>query len=92
MGGDRGAVRAIGQAVADLGYSHLAAYDHVLGGDTAVLGEDQRLNHAGGQSVDASYATLDALDGRAAENQMPAGNATGANQQNRLVILLPCRR
>ena len=38
-GGDRGAVRAIGQAVADLGYTHLAAYDHVLGGDTAVLGD-----------------------------------------------------
>ncbi len=39
VGGDRGAVRALGQAVADLGYRHLAAYDHVLGGDTAVLGE-----------------------------------------------------
>src|SRR6202035_3011757 len=38
-GGDRGAVRAIGQAAADLGYTHLAAYDHVLGGDTSVLGE-----------------------------------------------------
>src|ERR1700685_3681310 len=37
-GGDRGAVRAIGQAVADLGYTHLAPYAHVLGGDTAVLG------------------------------------------------------
>jgi len=39
VGGDVGAVRAIGQAVDELGYSHLAAYDHVLGGDTAVLGE-----------------------------------------------------
>jgi probable F420-dependent oxidoreductase len=39
MGGDRGAVRAYGQAASDLGYSHLAAYDHVLGGDTAVLGD-----------------------------------------------------
>jgi probable F420-dependent oxidoreductase len=39
VGGDLGAVRAIGQAVDELGYSHLAAYDHVLGGDTAVLGE-----------------------------------------------------
>jgi probable F420-dependent oxidoreductase len=38
-GGDRGAVRAIGQATADLGYTHLAAYDHVLGGDTVALGE-----------------------------------------------------
>jgi len=39
VGGDRGAVRAIGQAVEDLGYAHLAAYDHVLGGDPAVLGD-----------------------------------------------------
>ncbi|HEV2362363.1 MAG TPA: LLM class F420-dependent oxidoreductase [Acidimicrobiales bacterium] len=39
VGDDRGAVRAIGQAADELGYRHLAAYDHVLGGDTAVLGE-----------------------------------------------------
>jgi probable F420-dependent oxidoreductase len=39
VGSDPGAVRAIGQAADELGYSHLAAYDHVLGGDTAVLGE-----------------------------------------------------
>src|ERR1700691_2721122 len=39
LGGDRGAVRAYGQAVADLGYEHLAAYDHVLGADTAVHGD-----------------------------------------------------
>jgi probable F420-dependent oxidoreductase len=39
IGGDPGAVRAYGEAVADLGFAHLAAYDHVLGGDTAVLGE-----------------------------------------------------
>ena len=39
VGGDSGAVRAIGQAADELGYSHLAAYDHVLGGDVAVLGE-----------------------------------------------------
>jgi probable F420-dependent oxidoreductase len=38
-GGDRGAVRAIGQAAADLGYRHFAAYDHVLGGDVSVLGD-----------------------------------------------------
>lgn len=36
---DRGAVRAYGQAAADLGYTHLAAYDHILGGDTAVHGD-----------------------------------------------------
>jgi probable F420-dependent oxidoreductase len=39
LGGDRGAVRAYGQAASDLGYSHLAAYDHVLGADTAVHGD-----------------------------------------------------
>jgi probable F420-dependent oxidoreductase len=39
LGGDRGAVRAYGHAASSLGYSHLAAYDHVLGGDTAVLGD-----------------------------------------------------
>jgi probable F420-dependent oxidoreductase len=39
MGGDRGAVRAYGQAASDLGYTHLAAYDHVLGADTAVHGD-----------------------------------------------------
>jgi probable F420-dependent oxidoreductase len=39
LGADRGAVRAIGQAVDELGYTHLAAYDHVLGGDVAVHGD-----------------------------------------------------
>ena len=36
LGGDVGAVRAYGQAVADLGYAHVLAYDHVLGADPAV--------------------------------------------------------
>jgi probable F420-dependent oxidoreductase len=36
LGGDRGALRAYGQAASDLGYAHLAAYDHVLGADKAV--------------------------------------------------------
>src|SRR5580704_18462599 len=49
-GGDRGAVRAIGQAVADLGYTHFAAYDHVLGGDTAVLG-----NLGGPYTIDSPF-------------------------------------
>ena len=39
IGGDPGAVRAYGEALTELGYSHMAAYDHVLGGDTAVLGD-----------------------------------------------------
>ena len=32
-------MRAIGQAAADLGFTHLAAYDHVLGADVAVHGD-----------------------------------------------------
>jgi probable F420-dependent oxidoreductase len=39
LGGDVGAVRAFGQAASDLGYAHLAAYDHVLGADPAVHGD-----------------------------------------------------
>ncbi len=39
LGNDRGAVRAVGEAVAGLGYAHLAAYDHVLGADTSVHGD-----------------------------------------------------
>ena len=36
LGGDVGAVRAYGQAVAELGFGHVLAYDHVLGADPAV--------------------------------------------------------
>jgi probable F420-dependent oxidoreductase len=36
LGGDPGAVRAYGQRVEELGYTHLLAYDHVLGADPAV--------------------------------------------------------
>jgi probable F420-dependent oxidoreductase len=36
LGGDAGAVRAYGQGVEALGFSHLLAYDHVLGADPAV--------------------------------------------------------
>jgi probable F420-dependent oxidoreductase len=50
VGYDTGAVRAIGQAASDLGYSHLAAYDHVLGGDTAVLG-----NLGGPYTIDSPF-------------------------------------
>ena len=35
IGEDPGAVRAYAEAVEDLGYAHLVAYDHVLGADTA---------------------------------------------------------
>ena len=36
LGGDPGAVRAMGQRVEELGFTHLLAYDHVLGADPAV--------------------------------------------------------
>jgi probable F420-dependent oxidoreductase len=36
IGGDAGAVRAYGQRVEQLGYTHLVAYDHVVGADPAV--------------------------------------------------------
>jgi probable F420-dependent oxidoreductase len=36
LGGDVGALRAYGQAVEALGYTHLVAYDHVVGADPAV--------------------------------------------------------
>ena len=34
IGTDPGAVRAFGQAIEDLGFDHLVAYDHLLGADT----------------------------------------------------------
>lgn len=36
LGGDVGAVRAYGQGVEELGFTHLLAYDHVVGADPAV--------------------------------------------------------
>jgi len=36
LGGDASAVRAYGQSVEELGFSHLLAYDHVVGADPAV--------------------------------------------------------
>ena len=36
LGGDVGAVRAYGQGVEALGYTHVLAYDHVVGADPAV--------------------------------------------------------
>jgi probable F420-dependent oxidoreductase len=36
LGGDVAAVRAYGQAVEELGYTHVLAYDHVVGADPAV--------------------------------------------------------
>ncbi|HME48278.1 LLM class F420-dependent oxidoreductase [Mycobacterium sp.] len=36
LGGDAGAVRAYGERVEELGYTHVLAYDHVVGADPAV--------------------------------------------------------
>ena len=36
LGGDVGAVRAYGEAIEGLGFTHILAYDHVLGADPAV--------------------------------------------------------
>jgi probable F420-dependent oxidoreductase len=36
LGGDPGAVRAYAAAVSELGYSHIAVYDHVVGADPAI--------------------------------------------------------
>jgi probable F420-dependent oxidoreductase len=36
LGGDASAVRAYGQTVEELGYTHLLAYDHVVGADPSV--------------------------------------------------------
>ena len=36
IGADPGAIRAYGQGVTELGFSHLLAYDHVLGADPHV--------------------------------------------------------
>jgi probable F420-dependent oxidoreductase len=36
LGGDPGAVRAYGQRVEELGFTHILAYDHVVGADPAV--------------------------------------------------------
>ncbi|CAN5537219.1 LLM class F420-dependent oxidoreductase [soil metagenome] len=36
FGGDPGAVRAYGERVEELGYTHILAYDHVVGADPAV--------------------------------------------------------
>jgi probable F420-dependent oxidoreductase len=50
LGGDRGAVRAYGEAVAGLGYTHLLAYDHVLGADP-----DVHRGWAGPYDVDTTF-------------------------------------
>lgn len=45
LGGDPGAIRAYGQRVEELGYSHILAYDHVVGADPEVhTGWDRAYN------------------------------------------------
>src|SRR5260370_38434278 len=50
LGGDVGAVRAYGQGVEALGYTHLLAYDHVVGADPAV-----HTGWAGPYDVDTTF-------------------------------------
>ncbi|MEW5809335.1 MAG: LLM class F420-dependent oxidoreductase [Actinomycetota bacterium] len=50
LGGDPGAVRAMGQRVEELGFAHLLAYDHVLGADPAV-----HRDWAGPYDVDTTF-------------------------------------
>jgi hypothetical protein len=53
--------------------------------DAAVNQLDAAITSAGTE-VDANYADLDALDVRAFDNQLPAGDATGATHQAGIVI------
>ena len=50
IGGDVGAVRAYGQRVEELGYTHVLAYDHVVGADPAVYE-----NWAGPYNIDTTF-------------------------------------
>jgi probable F420-dependent oxidoreductase len=61
IGGDRGAVREYVAGVAELGYAHLAAYDHVLGADPGV-----HRGWAGPYDVDTAFLEPFVLFGYAA--------------------------
>ena len=50
LGGDAAAVRAYGQRVEELGFTHLVAYDHVVGADPAV-----HTGWAGPYDVDTTF-------------------------------------
>jgi probable F420-dependent oxidoreductase len=50
IGGDRGAVREYVAAVSELGYAHMAVYDHVLGADS-----DVHRGWAGSYDVDTTF-------------------------------------
>ena len=50
IGGDVGAVRAYASRVAELGYTHVLAYDHVVGADPAV-----HENWAGPYNIDTTF-------------------------------------
>ena len=66
LGGDPGAVRAYGQRVEQLGYTHVLAYDHVVGAIGAWA--DRGATHlsvntmgAGLRTVDDHLAVLEAI-------------------------------
>lgn len=50
LSGDVGAVRAYGQGVEELGYTHVLAYDHVVGADPAV-----HANWSGPYDIDTTF-------------------------------------
>lgn len=50
LGGDRGAVRSYAEAVTELGYTHIVAYDHVLGADPTV-----HLGWSGVYDIDTTF-------------------------------------
>lgn len=79
LGGDRGAVRAWVAAVTDLGFTHVLAYDHVVGADPAV-----HTGWAGPYDVDTTFHEPFVLFGHLAA-LTPLELVTG-------VIILPQRQ
>lgn len=77
---DPGAVREYAQAVEDLGFSHILAYDHVIGADTR-----NRPNFRGPYTVDTQFHEVLVLFGYLAGLTQRIGFATG-------ILILPQRQ
>jgi probable F420-dependent oxidoreductase len=80
IGADPGGVRAFAQAVQELGYAHLLAYDHVLGADVSV-----RPDWAGPYTVEHQFHEILVLFGHLAAVVPGLELATG-------VLVLPQRQ
>ena len=74
IGGDVGAVRAYGEAVEELGYAHLLAYDHVLGADPAV-----HEGWAGPYDVDTTFHEPFVLFGYLAGDHRRSSSSPGSS-------------